>query len=220
MRHARLAHRGLLPPGRVGARLPAEPEAHHVRHRHHASLLRPGKEAHSSRYWPFPCTCQANVALASGTEPQGVGGGHVHSGPDGQLSLQTKFELSRTILAIPMYLLRQMLPLPVAMNPKELVCDMSIVVLMAKASTVHLLVKFPPFRNGGKISRKIFPGLPQISVTLQFALRPHRERTPSVTLTPQDRTSASSACPLPHAQCWWGSYGSWPSSSLLASSAR
>ena len=49
VRHARLAHRGLLPPGRVGARLPAEPEVHHVRHRHHASLLRPGKQEHSSR---------------------------------------------------------------------------------------------------------------------------------------------------------------------------
>ena len=41
------------------------------------------------------------------------------------ISLHTKFELSRTILAIPMYLHRKMLHLPVALNPKELVGDMS-----------------------------------------------------------------------------------------------
>ena len=64
---------------------------------------------------------QAAVALASGPEPKGVGGGLVRSGPDGQLSLHTKFELSRTILAIPTYLQRQMLHLPVALSPKELV---------------------------------------------------------------------------------------------------
>ena len=38
---------------------------------------------------------------------------------------------SLTILAIPMYLHRQMFHLPVALNPKELVGDMSIAVLMA-----------------------------------------------------------------------------------------
>ena len=44
----------------------------------------------------------------------------------------TKFELSRAILAIPMYMHRQMLHLRVALNPKELlVGDMSIAVLMA-----------------------------------------------------------------------------------------
>ena len=37
------------------------------------------------------------------------------------ISLHTKFELLRTILAIPMYLHRMMLHLPVALNPKELV---------------------------------------------------------------------------------------------------
>ena len=62
-----------------------------------------------------------DVALASGPEPKGVGGGHVPSSPDGHLSPHTKFELSRTILAIPMYLHRQMLYLPVALNPKEFV---------------------------------------------------------------------------------------------------
>ena len=74
---------------------------------------------------------QAAVALASGPEPKGVGGVHIHRGPDGHLSLHTKFEPSRTILAIPMYLHRQLLHLPAALNPKELVGDMSIVVLMA-----------------------------------------------------------------------------------------
>ena len=43
----------------------------------------------------------------------------------------TKFELSKTIWAIPMYLHRQMLHIPVDLNPKELVGDMSIAVLMA-----------------------------------------------------------------------------------------
>ena len=42
------------------------------------------------------------------------------SSPDCYLTLHTKFELSRTILAIPKYLHRQMLHLPVALNPKEL----------------------------------------------------------------------------------------------------
>ena len=36
-----------------------------------------------------------------------------------------KFELSMTILAIPMYLHRKMLHFPVALNPKELVGDNS-----------------------------------------------------------------------------------------------
>ena len=47
------------------------------------------------------------------------------------ISLHTKFELSRTILAIPMYLHRKMLHLPVALNPKELVGNMSTAILMA-----------------------------------------------------------------------------------------
>ena len=58
------------------------------------------------------------MLLSSGPEPKVVGGGHVHSGPDGHLSLHTKFELSRTILAIPTYLYRKMLHLPMALNPK------------------------------------------------------------------------------------------------------
>ena len=32
-----------------------------------------------------------DAALASGPEPKEVGGGHVHSSPDGHLSLHTKF---------------------------------------------------------------------------------------------------------------------------------
>ena len=34
---------------------------------------------------------QEDVALASGPEPKGVGWEHVHSNPDGHLSLHTKF---------------------------------------------------------------------------------------------------------------------------------
>ena len=34
---------------------------------------------------------EEDVALASGPEPKGVGGGHVHCTPDGHLSLHTKF---------------------------------------------------------------------------------------------------------------------------------
>ena len=52
---------------------------------------------------PARADFQADVALASGPEPKGVGGGYVHSGPDGHLSLHTKFELYRAILAIQIY---------------------------------------------------------------------------------------------------------------------
>ena len=74
---------------------------------------------------------QADVALSSGPEPKGVYGGHDHSSLDGHLSPHTKFDLSMTILAIPVYQHRQMLHLSVALNPKELVGDMPIAVLMA-----------------------------------------------------------------------------------------
>ena len=45
----------------------------------------------------------------------------------------SKFELSRTILAIPMYLHRQQVHLPVALNPKELWGGMTIAVLSPKS---------------------------------------------------------------------------------------
>ena len=44
---------------------------------------------------------QADIALASGTGPKGVGVVHVHRGSDSHLSLHTKFELSWIILAVP-----------------------------------------------------------------------------------------------------------------------
>ena len=83
------------------------------------------------------------------------------------ISLHTKFELSRTILAIPMYLHRKMLHLPVALNPKELVGDMSIAVLMATfpytpsfsyliqpyRKMLHLLVALNPKELVGDMSK-------------------------------------------------------------------
>ena len=40
---------------------------------------------------PSHVPAQEDVALTSGPEPKGVGVGHVHSSPDGHLSLHTKF---------------------------------------------------------------------------------------------------------------------------------
>ena len=48
---------------------------------------------------------------------------HLQSSPGHQLTLHTKFLLSRTNYTILTYLMRQMLHLPVALNPKEAVSN-------------------------------------------------------------------------------------------------
>ena len=57
-----------------------------------AVLLATFPHTPSFRYLGHPhVPAQADVALASGPEHKGVGGGHVHSSPVGHLSPHTKF---------------------------------------------------------------------------------------------------------------------------------
>ena len=67
------------------------------------------------------------------------------SGHDGYLAQHTKFVQSRTVWSIPMYTYRQMMHFPVALNPKNLVGDMFIAVLMAPIPYTPSLCSLGPF---------------------------------------------------------------------------
>ena len=111
----------------------------------------------SKTIWAIPMyLIQADVAHTGRPEPKGVGWGHVHSSPDGHLSPH-KLELSRTIFAIPMYLHRKMFPFPVALNPKELVEDISTAVLMATFPHIPGLSCLEPFGPSPCTCRGILP---------------------------------------------------------------
>ena len=73
---------------------------------------------------------QAYVALASGSEPKRICWGHFWSGLVAHTFLHIKFEQSLSFYCIPTYLHGQMLHMPVALNPKEMLGNMSAVVLI------------------------------------------------------------------------------------------